>query len=417
MQKNESEKYFAFANDTYLVNGYKRHCIYDLAKGNLYSVSDKVREILEKAVTTAHAALKFDVEEKSIIENLRNLGILVPSASLQEKNDISTLKQTIRPNLAWIEVTKGCNLKCYFCYIDSSTSNCRRMSIADFTHVINELKTIDIKQIQLIGGEPLLLGNDLKEMISLCCGDFSYIEVFTNATLLNEEWCQFFKDNNIRIALSVHSYIPSEHDKVTKVKGSHNTVLKNIRLLQTYGIPHRIAATRTRNCKMGRNLKDVKYNVSENNVRLSGRAHISQYNLKMFKNKAITIEKMKYPLSRQEVVTSVSGIKCFLDKIYINTNLDVFPCVMERRFIHGNFKNNRLQNILRENISTLSKDHINVCKDCEYRYACFDCRPDSNGADKYAKPWYCTYDPYTGKWQDVKKMYELLIASSINNNE
>lgn len=78
---------------------------------------------------------------------------------------------------------------------------------------------------------------------------------------------------------------------------------------------------------------------------------------------------------------------------------------MERRFCHGNIQRHSLKEIINESIRTLSKDHIETCKSCEYRYACFDCRPDSNGADKYAKPWYCSYDPLTGTWQDLKEMF------------
>ena len=72
-----------------------------------------------------------------------------------------------------------------------------------------------------------------------------------------------------------------------------------------------------------------------------------------------------------------------------------------------------LKNQLIENIRHLSKDHIEGCKDCEYRYACYDCRPDSNGADKYAKPWNCSYDPYKGEWLDLKEMYKGLKKKNI----
>lgn len=48
---------------------------------------------------------------------------------------------------------------------------------------------------------------------------------------------------------------------------------------------------------------------------------------------------------------------------------------------------------------SVAKDSIEVCRDCELRYACSDCRaflarPD----DLYSKPAKCGYDPYTGKW-------------------
>ena len=75
---------------------------------------------------------------------------------------------------------------------------------------------------------------------------------------------------------------------------------------------------------------------------------------------------------------------------------------MERRIYHGNLKDNHLKNILNENIFTLGKDKIKECKDCEFRYCCFDCRPDALSEDVYAKPWNCTYNPYTGSWADIE---------------
>ena len=56
----------------------------------------------------------------------------------------------------------------------------------------------------------------------------------------------------------------------------------------------------------------------------------------------------------------------------------------------------------------VSKDHIEVCKDCEFRYVCTDCRAytekphDISGPEStnLAKPLKCGYDPYTGEWAD-----------------
>jgi SPASM domain peptide maturase of grasp-with-spasm system len=43
----------------------------------------------------------------------------------------------------------------------------------------------------------------------------------------------------------------------------------------------------------------------------------------------------------------------------------------------------------------LNKDHIKVCKDCVYRYACHDCRAYlSQKEDIYSKPAKCNYNPY-----------------------
>ncbi len=54
-----------------------------------------------------------------------------------------------------------------------------------------------------------------------------------------------------------------------------------------------------------------------------------------------------------------------------------------------------------KSIWNINKDKIEVCKDCEYRYICTDCRAYTKTAgDLYAKPAKCSYNPYTGQWQD-----------------
>lgn len=49
----------------------------------------------------------------------------------------------------------------------------------------------------------------------------------------------------------------------------------------------------------------------------------------------------------------------------------------------------------------LTKDQINVCKDCEFRYICTDCRAYlENPDDIYSKPLKCGYNPYTCEWEE-----------------
>lgn len=50
----------------------------------------------------------------------------------------------------------------------------------------------------------------------------------------------------------------------------------------------------------------------------------------------------------------------------------------------------------------LHKDLIDVCKDCQFRYVCTDCRVllDDVG-NVFSKPRACGYDPYTDEWTEV----------------
>jgi len=46
----------------------------------------------------------------------------------------------------------------------------------------------------------------------------------------------------------------------------------------------------------------------------------------------------------------------------------------------------------------IKKDDISVCKDCEFRFICTDCRVFVENDDEIGKPSKCNYDPYIAKW-------------------
>ena len=51
---------------------------------------------------------------------------------------------------------------------------------------------------------------------------------------------------------------------------------------------------------------------------------------------------------------------------------------------------------------SVHKDQIEVCKDCEFRYVCTDCRAYlSDETNRLSKPAKCRYDPYTAEWRST----------------
>lgn len=78
----------------------------------------------------------------------------------------------------------------------------------------------------------------------------------------------------------------------------------------------------------------------------------------------------------------------------------------------GNIHNTSLENVIKnpefKKYWNITKDHIETCKDCEFRYICTDCRAftdkthNKDGLDT-SKPLKCGYDPYTNKWEDWSK--------------
>ena len=84
---------------------------------------------------------------------------------------------------------------------------------------------------------------------------------------------------------------------------------------------------------------------------------------------------------------------------------------MERRLSHGNLKNATLENILSSEILSFNKDKIKECSECEFRYACYDCRPDSLTEDIQEKPYYCTYNVRNGFWKNADDVVQTILNS------
>jgi len=95
---------------------------------------------------------------------------------------------------------------------------------------------------------------------------------------------------------------------------------------------------------------------------------------------------------------------CLNRKISIDTEGNIKNCPSMKKS-YGNIKDTTLQEALDhpdfKKLWNINKDKIHVCKDCEFRYICTDCRAYiENPEDIYSKPLKCGYNPYTGEWSE-----------------
>lgn len=72
--------------------------------------------------------------------------------------------------------------------------------------------------------------------------------------------------------------------------------------------------------------------------------------------------------------------------------------------IFGNIYKMSLRDIMDnsdiKSLWNINKDQIDVCKDCEFRHMCMDCRCFIKDPDNiYSQPAKCTYNPYICKWE------------------
>lgn len=103
-------------------------------------------------------------------------------------------------------------------------------------------------------GEPLVLGIDyyqkaFKVIRDILPGEIKVNHSFqTNGVLINEDWCQFFKNENIRLGLSIDGpkEIHDKHRRYRDGRGSHDQVQRALDLLNFHNVPFHIIAVLTR---------------------------------------------------------------------------------------------------------------------------------------------------------------------------
>ena len=151
-----------------------------------------------------------------------------------------------------------CNLACSYCFFlekESFYPGSRfRMSDEVLESYIQQLiKAHSRSPVTFAwqGGEPTLMGIDFYrralELQEKCRRPGMVFEntMQTNGTLLNEEWCQFFKDNGFLIGISIDG--PRElHDAYRvdkKGEGTFDRVMQGLRLLQKYGVEYNVLTT------------------------------------------------------------------------------------------------------------------------------------------------------------------------------
>lgn len=147
------------------------------------------------------------------------------------------------------------------------------------------------------------------------------------------------------------------------------------------------------------------FKVTKNTFRFT--LHFSQENLKISSCGKVGLDYFNTNLPK--VLEGINHNSCLYKKIGIDADGNIKNCpAMPQSF--GNIADVTLEQALDhvdfKKYWNLTKDHIEVCKDCEFRYICTDCRAyteknhqNNEGLD-ISKPLKCGYDPYSGVWED-----------------
>lgn len=102
-------------------------------------------------------------------------------------------------------------------------------------------------------------------------------------------------------------------------------------------------------------------------------------------------------------IESQSFNSCLNRKVSIDIDGSIKNCPSFNQS-YGNIRDTQLSTVLAKagfkKLWGIHKDQIEVCKDCEFRYICSDCRSFTEDGELYGKPQKCNYNPYKGEWRN-----------------
>lgn len=416
--------HYKLKSGVHFVSGALRGAILDTNSGKVYSVNED-----------AVLILKGNAKNDQYWEQLIKLGIA-------EQSFEATTNQFPQPlsiglQFVWFEIiSDDCNERCVHCYADSMPVAERlakpdqpivitkprksRLSYGSWLKLIEESYGLGCRKCQFIGGEPFMYKDAGKTVLDLAeyavkLG-FEYVEIFTNATLLTEEKIERIRSLGIRLAVSLYSHDAKTHDSITQTPGSHSKTVFNLRMAKSVGVKVRVSTV-----IMRQNQNDV-----EGTTSLLREIGIGTYRRDPLRPKGrgastaispsaeVAVKhgyktRPNFTVSREMLAHYSTGHSCLAGKITITDTGDVIPCIFSRNHVIGNVVESMsieevISNEILRQIWATTKDSVMVCRDCEYRYVCFDCRPLSEAAAqgnaRYLEAPYprCTYNPYTGEW-------------------
>jgi SPASM domain peptide maturase of grasp-with-spasm system len=231
--------------------------------------------------------------------------------------------------------------------------------------------------------DKLELLHDLKSSIDIL--DINFILIFSERNIQVEEFLQIDKIFGSSCLFGIEIYSPF-HFEVNKT--ALNYINKNAR---------RIYNLVFYNCKK----KPIFY---KENLRFS----LEFTNKKLVRASCGIVDLKYFNTNLPKVLESLNHNSCLNKKISIDKDGNIKNCPsMPQSF--GNIKDTTLEEAVNhkdfKKYWNVNKDMIAVCKDCEFRHICTDCRAYTERTHfeediDLSKPLKCGYNPYTNEWAE-----------------
>lgn len=339
--------HFKLFSNCIITKGANRGIILDIQRGKIFFIPNDLIEVVTylncgNSINSSHN--KFGFENKYIIDEYINFLI---------ENELGF-------NLTEKEYDFFPDMKLNFhtpSHITNAIIEFSNNNIISYKSILESICSLNCRYLQFIFYDWNLL-NDLKDIINISYSmNFRSIEILTN------------------------------YDE--KVKGILQEIIDNAYIITSVSL----------------------FNIPESERNLFNNKQIPivffDYELNSFKHCG-AIDKKYFVIGKESFTESLNHNSCLHKKITIDKEGNIKNCpAMTQNF--GNIHNSSLDEALNhpdfKKYWNVTKDLISVCKDCEFRHICTDCRAftEQNYFQKdldLSKPLKCGYNPYTNQWEE-----------------
>lgn len=332
---------------------------------------------------------KNDISKKKAIAN-NNVGHAVITKDTCGKEifqDTSLLRSL------HIEIANECNERCVHCYIPHEFK-LKVMEASLFYKIIEEARDLNVINITISGGEPLL-HKELIPFLKKCRAlDFS-VNLLTNLTLLSDDIIlELEKNPLLSVQTSLYSMDPSVHDSITMVNGSFEKTKKNLMRLLDKRIPVQIS------CPVMKQNKDsfvevVKWGNANNmavsvdyvifasydhsNTNLENRLSLQEVEEAFEKRLNKEYAKELVDIAKEKLMVKPMDSICTVCRYYfcVSAEGNAFPCVGWQSKKIGDLNEESVQDIwssanCRE-LRKITLEQFPKCVDCKDRGFCTIC--------------------------------------------
>ena len=153
-----------------------------------------------------------------------------------KKTRYQYLNEASFPTMLQFELTGACNLKCKQCYNDSGSKS-SLMTAEHWKNFSNKVAN-DLFSVTLSGGEPLLLGEQLFNLMDIFALSHTWINLISNGFFINRETAKRLSKYDLGwVEISIDSPYAEYHDYLRGLQGSWRRAVLAASYLASYNVP------------------------------------------------------------------------------------------------------------------------------------------------------------------------------------